>query len=476
MIKSQYLYIIIITFLFAKVENFEGFISHHRFNIYALGQYENDLMIGDWIFYRDSTKTLKIASGSFLNGNGTNISKTGIPFNGRDGEWNHYYNNTRYSHKQTKNQLKSYQNWNEGVMNGQFISYYRDGKKSTISNYKNGKRSGVRKEWYSGGFQATNLYRVTKFRLGNILNDKVYTHGNRKLIISEYKKDSHIDSIFQSQKGIDSNIFIVKSEDRMKIFHNNGKIYNDIIIHSDKSGIMKSYYDNGQLIIEEHFDSMGKRYWKDNRRTCYNPEGEIIDNIKFIDGKINGITVELMTKNMKVNSNFDRLFSKYISSPAKHYRYFREDIGSWIDYENNSITINNLISNKSMQLETYGYGKIATKIRNSYISIGPFHSKKYNNDIYYSNNNPEMNGLKIKTLDSKIIDKLDYCIGYGSYDNDVRIGKWHWNDKEGNRILEGHFSKEGYPIGRWHSNGINEVLTFSESGELIGTMRKNKRN
>ena len=179
---------------------------------------------------------------------------------------------------------------------------------------------------------------------------------------------------------------------------------------------------------------------------------------------------------MKVNSNFDRLFSKYISSPAKHYRYLREDIGSWIDYENNSITINNLISNKSMQLKTYGYGKIATKIRNSYISIGPFHSKEYNNYIYYSNNNPEMNGLKIKTLDSKIIDKLDYCIGYGSYDNDVRIGKWHWNDKEGNRILEGHFSKEGYPIGRWHSNGINEVLTFSESGELIGTMRKNKSN
>ena len=72
-----YIYIIMATSLFAKEEKFEGYINTYKYHyntpnyIYAIGQYENDLMTGPWSFYTDSTKTVKIASGSFMNGNGS---------------------------------------------------------------------------------------------------------------------------------------------------------------------------------------------------------------------------------------------------------------------------------------------------------------------------------------------------------------------------------------------------------------------
>ena len=81
---SIYVVLIIITSLFAKVEDFEGYIhKSERYGstpnyIYAIGQYEEDLMNGVWEFYTDSTKKVKIAKGEFINGNGSKISKTGI--------------------------------------------------------------------------------------------------------------------------------------------------------------------------------------------------------------------------------------------------------------------------------------------------------------------------------------------------------------------------------------------------------------
>ena len=66
---SIYAVLIIITSLFAKVEDFEGYIhKSERYGstpnyIYAIGQYEEDLMNGVWEFYTDSTKKVKIAKG-----------------------------------------------------------------------------------------------------------------------------------------------------------------------------------------------------------------------------------------------------------------------------------------------------------------------------------------------------------------------------------------------------------------------------
>ena len=481
------IYIIMFASLFGKEEKFEGYINQSRWqsqwptSIYAIGQYENDLMTGPWSFYTDSTKTVKIAFGSFMNGNGSKISDTGIPYNGRHGEWKHYYSdkNNRNRRPFIKNSIKAYQNWKNGKMDGEVITYFLDGKKSATSYYKDGKRDGIRKEWFAGGFQGTNLYRISKFNNGKQISDKINTFGGRKLFTSTYKNSSVVDSIFQSRKGYETKIFIAKSNNRMTMFHENGKIYNDIIVNKNGSGTMKAYYDNGQLMIEEKFDSTGSRYWRNDNRICYNPEGKIIDSIKFKDGNIHGEVIELMTSKTIINSNFRKIFSLYVHynyQPSNNYRN-RMEYGS-VYYRSDSISPVEFLPNDSQQFSNYkGYNKgIFRKIISCYNPIGPFYLDRDKHPINsfrlnYREGTVKMKGARIETLTESIFNKFNYCVGYGTYNNGIRIGKWYWEDKNGNKILEGKFNNEGNPVDLWENYGIDEVLTFSDDGLLIGTMK-----
>ena len=467
--------LIIITSLFAKEEKFEGYVQSSRHvnyrliePIYAIGQYDEDMMTGFWEFYADSTKKVKIASGSFLRGNGSKISSTGIPFDGRHGEWKHYYtrNNNRYNHNdkyRISNSIQAYQNWNQGKMNGQSSTYYRDGKKASTAYYKDGVKHGIRKEWFSGGFQNTKLFRESNFIKGELLSDKIYTFGERKLITRSYKNETFIDSIFQSKISYDTKVALIHTNNRIQIFHQNGKIYNDLIKHKDNSVTAKSYYDNGQLMIEVKFDSLRKKYWNNNNRVCYDPKGKIIDNIKFINGNIHGETIELVTGKTKINSNFERLFSKYgFNINNKSSRYY-----SPFYYRNYSIQRN------IFNIKNYGNNvSIDNIIRNFLIPIGPFYTQNtVQGSFYNSLYGFKMNGLVIKTLTQALFDKFNFCVGYGTYHNGIRVGKWYWEDKNGSKILEGIFNDVGNPIGQWDSYGIDEVFTFSNDGELIKTMK-----
>ena len=244
----MYICLIIFASVFAKEEEFEGYINkserygHAPKSIYAIGQYEEDLMNGIWEFYTDSTKKVKIAMGEFINGNGTKISNTGIPINGRHGEWKHYYTHKKYRNSNTlSNTIKSIQNWKSGKMNGNVSVFYKDGKKSASSYYKNGKRDGIRKEWFQGGYKGTKLARISEFSNGSLLNDDLYTFGNRKILTTTYINGNKVDSFFQSIKDYNSNIFIVQMKNRTKMFHSNGQIYNDVVVNNDNSLIEISF-------------------------------------------------------------------------------------------------------------------------------------------------------------------------------------------------------------------------------------------
>ena len=479
---SIYAVLIIITSLFAKVEDFEGYIhKSERYGstpnyIYAIGQYEEDLMNGVWEFYTDSTKKVKIAKGEFINGNGSKISKTGIPINGRHGEWKHYYSYKNYRNSnRLSNPIRSIQNWKNGKMNGNVSIYYKNGKKSASSYYRNGKRNGIRKEWFQGGFQGTKLARISKFSDGNLLNDNLFTFGSRKILSTNYINGNKVDSFFQSIKGYDSKIFIVHMKNRMKMFHNNGQIYNDVIVNNDNSLTIKSYYDNGQLINEVYFDSLGYRYWKNNLRICYDPDGKIIDKIKFKDNKIHGNVVELATANMKINSNFHKILNPYVqyNFNPKSNRYEHTNFSRGKIYYRNSIRKNDVLkylNNTKNFINYHGRNNIlGSRISSLYIPDGviPFNLVRSRNNDYYI----DKRGIKIETLDTSKFNNYNYCIGYGSYNNGIRVGRWHWEDKTGNTILEGIFNDEGNPVGQWDSYGIDEVFTFSENGELIKTMK-----
>ena len=472
---------IIITQLFAKIESFEGYVNTVRYPIYAIGNYENNLMVGFWEFYTDSTKKVKIAKGSFSGGDGSKISKTGIPKNGRHGEWKHYYRYRGYE-RTLSNTIKAIQNWENGKMDGQVTTYFPDGKKSASSYYKDGKRDGIRKEWFPGGFQGTKIARRSTFNNGKLVNDKLITYGNRKLLTTNFINGNRVDSIFQSIKNSNSNVFIVRSYNRMKMFHNNGELYTDFSVNKDGSGKIKNFYDNGQLMIEFNFDSLNTVLWNDNIRICYDIDGKIIDKIKFKEGIPHGNVIELMTSDTNINYNLEMLFTPYV-----HYNYnSQRDIsfeGGEIFY---TISSDNIAEWKKRALITdnlqkftkysYRYGDRGQNIKNyilkNFISIGPFQPNchyryHYPVALYHSENREGFNGVKIQTLDSNKLKGYRYCIGYGIYNDGIRVGKWFWEDKGGNKILEGNFNDGGNPIGQWDSYGIDEVFTFSNDGELI---------
>ena len=483
---------IIITSLFAKVENFEGYVNTNHYRpIYAIGNYKNNLMVGFWEFYTDSTKKVKIAKGSFLDGNGSKISNTGIPKNGRNGEWKHYY---RYSQNRgyqrtLSNTIKAIQNWENGKMDGEVITYFPDGKKSASSYYKDGKRDGIRKEWFAGGFQGSKIARRSTFNFGKLVNDKLITYGNRKLLTTNFINGNRVDSIFQSVKGFNSNVFIVKSYNRMKMFHNNGNLYTDFSVNEDGSGKIKNFYDNGQLMIELNFDSLNTVLWHDNIRICYDIDGKIIDKIKFKEGIPHGNVIELMTSDTNINDNLEMLFTSYV-----HYNYnSQRDIsfkGGEIFYTISSDNIAEwkkrvLITDTSQKFTSYSsrYGdsrgqNIKKYILKTTFSIGPFqpnHHYRYHYNqrdwypinLYNSDNREGFDGVKTQTLDSEKLKGYNYCVGYGAYNDGIRVGKWFWKDKDRNKILEGNFNDEGNPVGQWDSYGIDEVFTFSNDGELI---------
>ncbi|MHA2181406.1 MAG: toxin-antitoxin system YwqK family antitoxin, partial [Promethearchaeota archaeon] len=95
------------------------------------GQYSNGLMNGEWI-YRYDSGSLK-GQGNYIEGDGENVGSSGIPKNGREGEFLLFHENGN------KSQIGSFVN---GKEDGEFIIYHDNGNKNHVGSYRNGKRVG----------------------------------------------------------------------------------------------------------------------------------------------------------------------------------------------------------------------------------------------------------------------------------------------------------------------------------------------
>ena len=95
------------------------------------GQYKNGLMIGKWKYYHGNGFIR--GKGVFSNGDGLNKTYTGIPKNGRDGEWKFWYDN---------GQKKEKSQYVEGKLVGISILWYKNGIKEEESTFKNDKLNG----------------------------------------------------------------------------------------------------------------------------------------------------------------------------------------------------------------------------------------------------------------------------------------------------------------------------------------------
>ena len=121
--------IINLCLIFSSVP-FKGYIKlgspgkYKYTNVYAEGQYLDGLMEGEWSFYTDDTKSNIISKGSYVSGDKSNPSQNGIPIDGRNGLWEHFYtdSNRGYNNKHMKNPLRATQYWQDGKLIGRFAS------------------------------------------------------------------------------------------------------------------------------------------------------------------------------------------------------------------------------------------------------------------------------------------------------------------------------------------------------------------
>jgi len=444
-------------------EPFRGYIDleNHAW-LYAEGRYKDGFMDGEWNFYTDSTKTQRVSSGNYINGNKTRISKTGIPKGGRDGLWMHYYHTRRYNDRWSmKNSIKAKQYWSNGKMNGKFTSYFKDGKIAIESKYQDGKQNGIRKEWYMGGFMYTKPFRETQYKTGKPIHDKIYNIDSDIYIISNYNDSSRIDSIYEYKNKSLVIISEIKKGDLdgiHKLFHQNGEIWQEGRMNNGlPDGVWKEYSDTGILLSQVNFQEGNAIIKENEKQLIHDEEGNIIYSYSYVNDKRSGLSIELL------HNVPDIIHKLELNKMSRHTRC--RFITRFQDYTKDYSILYNINANDSRRYNMQwndGYHHYA-------LSLNKYQNNQYNikwfkfKGVYKSKNH--------RVPQNKIL-------GKGNYKDNTRIGKWVWSDMKSNKvILKGEYNDDGKPIGVWEESDPRDannliITTYSDEGKVISVSKK----
>jgi antitoxin component YwqK of YwqJK toxin-antitoxin module len=143
---------------------------------------QNGKMNGYAKYYYNSGK-LK-GEGNFKNGNFQNVSRIGIPQDGREGKWVVYHMNGK---------IKEESNWTSGLLNGTFRSYNSDGTLDEVTNYKNGQQDGVNKVYFQNGKLKEEVTYKNDKKHGSA---KAYFENGKLMASATYDTTSRAESHF----------------------------------------------------------------------------------------------------------------------------------------------------------------------------------------------------------------------------------------------------------------------------------------
>jgi antitoxin component YwqK of YwqJK toxin-antitoxin module len=176
------------------------FKKYNGDNVIEEGNYSDGLMTGEWVFNYNSGKIK--GKGKYLSGDGDNLGKTGIPKNGRDGNWLLYYENGN---------LSSELNYKNGNLEGIWKSYHENGNLDIVSEYKYGKGNGKYQSYYESGKikqesqQLNDEYdgkSITYHENGNIRTSGTYIKGKIEGNYKWFREDGTIESSSEFKNGI----------------------------------------------------------------------------------------------------------------------------------------------------------------------------------------------------------------------------------------------------------------------------------
>ncbi|MEL6560005.1 MAG: hypothetical protein AAFQ94_17580 [Bacteroidota bacterium] len=187
-------------------------------DVSAVGNENGDLKVGPWMFIHENG-TVK-AIGEYN------------PTGDRMGKWEFYYDN---------GQLDAIENYdNKGTVDGDYVSYSREGKKLSELRYKNGEAEGLSRSFYScGGVEEEYPYQSG---VGNGAGRYYYETG--ELSIEYNVKNDELDGLY-------------------KIYFKNGQIQKTINYKNGKTeGEFRSYYaDGSQYQTGQYKDGAAEGEW-----------------------------------------------------------------------------------------------------------------------------------------------------------------------------------------------------------------------
>lgn len=295
-----------------------GYISHfENGKTSSEGTFKDGKYNEQWTFYYENGNTK--GRGSYLNGDGTDLSSTGLSRNGRNGQWLLFFENGK---------LEQECNYLDGKLNGVFKSYYSDGKPSSEGTYKEGKYNDSWSFYYENGNikgkgnfkmgDGTDLGSTGISRNGRDGNWELY-HENGKISqecgFFDGKRKGVFKSYFSNGKlEEESNILNEKYDGKYTSWFENGNLKKEGFFNNGKSfGLFKYYYETGVLSSEEN--------WKDTLRDgiykSYYENGKLKQDGIYKEGKANGVykwyhdNGKLKQEGTFINGKSSGLFKNY---------------------------------------------------------------------------------------------------------------------------------------------------------------------
>lgn len=224
-------------------------------NIRRVGNLEGDHMQGLWHFY--TADGVLDGQGRYIDGNGTNVGRTGVPMHGRDGEWK-FFN--------PEGELRAYYEYSRGQLHGQAKTYYDSGNTRDVRFFVNGEQDSVALAHYDSGEPWFKAF----FKDGK-------RHG------------PHAEWYENGQTMTTANYTDGKPQGKIQGWYENGQMkFTRNFEMGQETGLSQAWYENGTLREERNFvdgDIDGTcKAWYENGQEKYSVEyagGEISGNIVF---------------------------------------------------------------------------------------------------------------------------------------------------------------------------------------------------
>ncbi len=216
-------------------------------NKFGEGNYSNGKQDGEWVYYQGKGK-LK-GKGKFINGDGTDIGKSGVPKNGREGLWIFYFENDKMSEEAT---------YKNGILSGTSNLYYSSGKIKETGNFIDNKISGKVLFYNEMGvkIQESSYSNGEKLGLQIIFDEEGKINSEYYLAANNLKNGLEKVYFKNGKLKEERNFKMGLRHGKVKTYHESGKLEAEGNFANDKAhGPITTYFENGKIKYKATFDT-----------------------------------------------------------------------------------------------------------------------------------------------------------------------------------------------------------------------------